>query len=854
MRYLKFTVKSLLLILTVLLVALPYAAKHGVIYYLQTEKNIETNIDDISINLFTGRINIEGVHLYGETTGELHLGQLLLDLKMTELFQKNILIEEILFTDFTTNVTEQNNAWNVGGITIPTTSESPQELDDAEKKNEASAFDWGYGVKSIAFSSIKINVNSQYTDSNFSLNNLNIVDVMSWRPSNTSKVSLDLSINGQSFNISGGANPFLEEPTIETRVLIDDIQIQPFLKSIKDLPFDQAEVAVYSDIKMDILLREKQLELGMDGEYGLKDIHLKDKVRDIKLDKLSWLGQQNVVLPKQSAKLININGDLNIENIEVKDIENNAHVSQKNILLSGNYQIKLDDTNDLPNIVANTSLTLSKLNINSINDKIKLASFDTWKTGIIEIENLNKINIQNSELTHLTLLDNINKTKAPALTSLEKLKINDIQYQSDLIKIENVELNRLNIDVKLDKNGNIPLLDTISPPPEKSEPETQSTHNINLVEKEDQISTPATPPQQNPMGIIINTILINPNSTIQFVDSSVTPIFDTKLHDLKLSITNINSQNNKELTNIDFNVNIDEYAKFSLNGSATPFSEKANAKLTANLDALELVPLSSYAGKYAGINIKRGTLSLDADIKVKEDILDVNNIFYLNQLNVESDDSTTKNNIFKDMPMPLDLTLDVLRDKNNSIKLEIPVKGKVSDPDFSLQDIYNTAMAKAVKFAAVHYLTQAVQPLGLVLTAGKLIGKATIPKFDPLVFANGTSEVSNTNKKHIKKLAKVLQDKDKLKFTICGTATESDWKVIKAKLKPAESIKKTENDTAVDIRTQALLKLANERTKQVKKVFVETYQISPKRLFTCNGKISEDKKDKSAIPTVEMSL
>jgi len=179
-------------------------------------------------------------------------------------------------------------------------------------------------------------------------------------------------------------------------------------------------------------------------------------------------------------------------------------------------------------------------------------------------------------------------------------------------------------------------------------------------------------------------------------------------------------------------------------------------------------------------------------------------------------------------------------------------------------------MVKAMKYAATHYLMQAVQPLGLILTAGELIGKATAPKFDPLAFKEGSAEISDTNKKHIKNLAKILQEKDKLRFTICGTATESDWKIIQANKKETDDKQPTETsetdtektakaetgkDTNVENnRTQILLKLANERTKLVKKEFVDVHKIEPKRLFACNGKITKDKEDKIASPAVEITL
>jgi len=860
MRIFKNTFKILFLFLALLLIILPYAVKHGAVYYLETEKNIRANIGDVSFNIFTGKIGLQGVHLYGPELGELHLGQLLLDLSVMELINKNILVESINFHDFRANVTELDQAWNVGGMHIPLTADETVEPEKHQQDSEP--FDWGYGVRSIAFSNIKVDVSSQYTDSNFILNKLKIKDLLSWYPASASELEVDLNINGDAFIISGDVAPFMNEPVLKTKVKINDIQLKPFLKSLKDLPFEETNVAVFSDFNLEVVSKKEQIQVGLNGNYGLRDIYLKDKSREIKLDKLFWDGTQNVILPKQGAKTINLDGLLAIENVDVIDSDNNAHVLQKKMELVGQYEIKLDESAEKPGVIATAALRLDQLDVNSLDEKAKLMSFDNWQIKKIEVKNIDDVVVGSSELNDLLFLNDLTNEKLPPVAKLEKFTISDIHYQTNKVEVAKIDFRHLNADVRLDKQGNIPALEFIS--------SKQAGHDEAKLEKPTKpAEEPVTPEvskkneevQKETFDIVLNEITVNSNSNIRFIDKSVTPVFDTKLHDLKLEVANVDSVNTKKPASIDFGVKIDEYAEFIIKGNVRPFSEKVHADLKANLDALELVPLSSYAGKFAGINIKRGTLDIDADIKVKDDILDVKNTFYMNQLTVESDDSEVSDNAFKDMPMPLDLTLDVLRDKNNVIKLDIPVKGDVKNPDFRLQDVYNKAMAKAMKFAATHYLMQAVQPLGLIISASKLAGKAMAPKFDPLIFTAGSSEISKDNQKHIANLAKILQEKDKIRFTVCGNATETDWKAIQISKKKSSETKNTEKPEAgkkevkaVDSRDQILLKLANDRTKLVKKYFVDAHKISPKRLLTCNGKITKDKEDKIAKPAVELTL
>ncbi|HFE39558.1 MAG TPA: DUF748 domain-containing protein [Gammaproteobacteria bacterium] len=781
---LKKIMKYFFLFIAVVLIALPYAAKYGAIHYLETEKNIRATIGDLDFNVFSGRFALEDVHFYGAEVGELHLGLFAIDLNMLELFNKNILIDSIEIRDFNSNVSELPGGWNIGGIKLL--------LDESEKAEEpldksqdtAKPFDWGYGIRSLSFSRVLIDVSSQYADSQFEIRKFAIKDALSWFPATASGVELDLAINGNNLNINGDAKPFAKAPVLSTSVVIDNVQLKPFFKSLKNLPVSDVDAGLFADLTLDVAMENKGLQVLVNGNYGLRNIFMEDELRKIKLEKLMLNGEQKLIL-----------GD---------DVD----------------------------ITASLSLALEKMDIESLDGNVKLASIDSFNANNIQVKNIDDIIIDKSELKKLHLVKELNKN-LPDMLRLDKLLVSHIRYQPDLAEVEKVELRHLVGDIRLNDKGEVPVLASIiaNDSDEKSSVSSAKAEEVKSAGSR--------------FAFAVKEILISPDSNIRFVDNSVTPVFDTKLHDLKLKIVNVNSADTRQAANIDFSVNIDEYGNMKIKGDLQPFSDKINAKIVANLEALELVPLSSYAGKFAGINIQRGTMSLDAKIDIKDDELDVKNTFFLNQLKVESDDAEVKDNIFKDMPMPLDLTLDVLRDNNNVIKLDIPVKGNINNPDFRLQDVYNKAMAKAMKFAATHYLMQAVQPLGLILTAGELIKKAAAPKFEPLKFALGAASVSKENKKHVDKIAKLLKERDKLRLTICGFSVNQDWDALKKKLADKGKPVPAEKD-----KTKQLLKLANRRAHKIKDYFISTHKISVKRLFSCNGKVLKEEK----IPKVEISL
>ncbi len=59
--------------------------------------------------------------------------------------------------------------------------------------------------------------------------------------------------------------------------------------------------------------------------------------------------------------------------------------------------------------------------------------------------------------------------------------------------------------------------------------------------------------------------------------------------------------------------------------------------------------------------------------------IDAKNTFFLKKLSMDEADTTIARENAGSIGMPLDKALDMLRDKNDNIKLEIPIKGKLDE-------------------------------------------------------------------------------------------------------------------------------------------------------------------------------
>ena len=101
--------------------------------------------------------------------------------------------------------------------------------------------------------------------------------------------------------------------------------------------------------------------------------------------------------------------------------------------------------------------------------------------------------------------------------------------------------------------------------------------------------------------------------------------------------------------------------------------------IRARVNGLDLPPLSPYSMKYAGYGIERGKLSMDVRYEIKADgQLTATNRVVLNQLafgdKVDGSGSS----------LPVKLAVALLADRRGVIDIDLPVRGSLNDPQFSM--------------------------------------------------------------------------------------------------------------------------------------------------------------------------
>ncbi|MGO4391035.1 DUF748 domain-containing protein [Variovorax sp. M-6] len=248
------------------------------------------------------------------------------------------------------------------------------------------------------------------------------------------------------------------------------------------------------------------------------------------------------------------------------------------------------------------------------------------------------------------------------------------------------------------------------------------------------------------------------NGRIDFSDLFVKPNYSADLTELtgRLSAFSSRPQGDQPvLADLELRGKAQQTASLEITGKLNPLVKPLELDITARMKELDLPPLSPYTIRFAGHGIERGKLSMDVNYKIAPDgTLTAANKLVLNQLQfgepVEGAPAS----------LPVRLAVALLADRNGVIDIDLPLRGSINDPQFSVGPLIMKAIVNLIAKAAT-------APFAL-LTGGFGGGGGDA---STIAFAPGSSELSKEAKENLDKVAKALNDRPALQMTVIGTSS-----------------------------------------------------------------------------------
>ena len=273
--------------------------------------------------------------------------------------------------------------------------------------------------------------------------------------------------------------------------------------------------------------------------------------------------------------------------------------------------------------------------------------------------------------------------------------------------------------------------------------------------------TPAAEAKAAPL-ITIDRVSVA-NGVLNFSDQSIKPGFSSSIQQLNGSIRSLSS---KALAraDVDLKGKVNRYAPATISGKVNPLSDDAFTDLKLDFRGIEMTSFSPYSGKFAGYKIDKGKLNVELHYLLSKKELRGENKFVIDQLQLgEAVESPEASGLL------VRLAIAILKDSKGVIDLDLPISGRIDDPDFH----YGHIVWMALKNVIINVATEPFRALASLL-GGNDEGA------DQVSFTSGMATLSAAEQAKLGNLARALSQRSALLLEVRGAASASDAKAMAA--------------------------------------------------------------------------
>jgi len=355
-------------------------------------------------------------------------------------------------------------------------------------------------------------------------------------------------------------------------------------------------------------------------------------------------------------------------------------------------------------------------------------------------------------LTNFTTADMI---QFKDFVKLEGLAVNGIQstFQPNELHVQEVRLTGLNTSIIMETNHQINLLAVLPPKPAAS--------------------AAAPPPAAGGLDFPITLAsLVIDKASLHFSDQSIEPPCQFDVQEFDGSIKGLSSQQDARAA-VDIKGKVDDVSSFSVVGDVNPLSKEIMVNLAIDCKNVNLTPFTPYMEKYGGYQMQRGKLLLDLHHNIAHGLLVASNHVVIAGLTLGP-----KNNSPDATKLPVKLGVALLKDRNGNIDLDVPLSGRLSDPDFRVMPLVWQVLGNLLGKAAT-------APFTLL---GKLFGGGG-EEMSYVDFQPGLADIPPAEQAKLDKLSKALYERPALQLEISAGADPVSEIPVLARLKLDDQIR-----------------------------------------------------------------
>ena len=818
---------GLLLLGAIFLIGTPYLIRHLLKNWLLTHGGERVAIAEVNFNPFLGRLRLGGLRVQAAGRPTLAYDEAILDLEWLPLFQRHTVLQSLILHGLRMEVDNRDELLLLlGGIRVEKKAEKA-----AAGESRSPGPSWAGSIQQLVLEDIKLDYRDKELTLHAVIDHLQLQHLAQWTPKRPAALDLQGTINDAPLRLQARLMPFAAIPTYEGHLEMQALGLDTVAAYARDtFPTFAGKLSLGVDFQA--LYPGNGLELIHQGHIRLDDLRLATKDWSLEEKRLEWNGEGRTELA--TALKSRSRGRLEGEGLVLRNATPAVTVSYGGLEWEG--RLALDTAGESPRLKVQARTTVKELDFIARDSKTRLGSFETLELSGLDLKESGDLDIGRIDVRDLRLGQRVTAADAPAAAQIGLLRLSDIHYTGNTLRITRAEEQDLVSTIVRGKNGDINMVRLVDAAAALGKGSDEG---------------PSSPPREQggqPLQVVIDRISVTGDSRLRFIDQSVHPTFTMAMKVEKAEFASIDTAHPRQASTLDIRTRSGKYTTLTATGTIKPLLDPPQMDITVQLKAMDLYPLTPYTRDGLGLILKSGSLDMDMRLLTRDQRMDGNIVLLLHQFEVESAD--VENSLQSQIPLPLDVALDALRDRNNIIRLRIPVTGDPTSPDFSFNDVLRKALTKGVSKGALTYLSYALQPYGTLVAVARYAGEeVSRVRLKAVEFAPGDTTLDEEDKDYLAKVARILSDRPKLSIKLCGVATARDL----AALRGAGG--QTAEETALqptEEERDALRELAVRRATAVESYLVEAHQADASRLVGCQPRLELD--NAAATPRTDLLI
>ncbi len=368
--------------------------------------------------------------------------------------------------------------------------------------------------------------------------------------------------------------------------------------------------------------------------------------------------------------------------------------------------------------------------------------------------------------------------------------------------------------------------------------------------------------EPEPLRLAIGEIAFDDPATVIFADGALaTPARQIFVIN-RFSLKDLDTAQGSRQSPLLLEAAINDQAQVALNGWIAPVdAPEPSFNVNGTVEGLELHNLSPYVASALGVNLRSGRLDIKLTGLSQQGALDAQTHWLIKKVELEDLDEFEQSSLEQAADVPIETAVNLLSDKQGTIEINVPIAGRLGDPQFDLTQTINKAINKAIG-NAVKTTLKVVFPVMLLAEIGS--GKKL--QFDPVVFAPGTDDLVTGSTDKLRTVADLLDKRPKISITVCGVAANEDFLAARAAAaaeaapvvkEPLEAAGTAVTDAVppppepmTDEERAALVTLAQARTISARQSLIDEFGADPERVFECRARVDLE----DGAPRAEVSI